>query len=624
MADHGPPSWGDDFTAVHQGQPPTTTLPGAATFDPRPGPYAPHLPPPPRTGGRWKGAVLTLLLIAAIAVGTFLYITRDVPTEIEVGGRPITNAGSILERAESAFADLASADGATPAAGSGCWFAPPVDKASAWQGPRLACGPVLLGVSGTTKPWVIGRALYSTNLNGREATGTFDAFESVAAPDTDDFVRPDGRAVPDSSRLAPARGGIRTADGRRLVDDQAVIDTVDGAFMTAVAESGAAGSEGSLCFFGGATNEADQFLTDGSLWCGPVLLGDSAPGALWAQSSFTAGTGDSFAVADATPPPSFELGATSPLPPGVSLVRPDGRQPVDGTGLRPPVAGPVARTIEVLPEAPAGVQLQAPADGRLHLPSRTLLLTGLGRIDQAGAEAEEVAVAGGETVVVATFESAAVEGGPADGGTAQLVVDGEASPFDGWSALPATGALTVSVPADAQDVTLEVVFDGLSQKISLLTGERAGGFPAVLYRDGTTAAIGAEFVAEAAMPAGDGATASGVVGGVRLVAWLDGRGWAAPGRAFLAVDITDWQAEPPCCEVTGAALIPVFTMAPAGQPRVDTVVAVDAARPTPVFDVPADFTAGELELRLLVTFQRDGSPGSAGGDPVPMAVDLPA
>ena len=45
-----------------------------------------------------------------------------------------------------------------------------MDKASAWKGPRLACGPVLLGVSGTTKPWVIGRALYSTNLNGDDAT----------------------------------------------------------------------------------------------------------------------------------------------------------------------------------------------------------------------------------------------------------------------------------------------------------------------------------------------------------------------------------------------------------------------------------------------------------------------
>jgi hypothetical protein len=203
------------------------------------------------------------------------------------------------------------------------------------------------------------------------------------------------------------------------------------------------------------------------------------------------------------------------------------------------------------------------------------------------------------------------------------VVDGEVSPFDGWSGLPATGALTVSVPAEAGDVALEVVFDGLSQKISLLTGERADGSPAVLYRDRTTAAIGGEFVAEAAMPAGDPATATGVVGGVRLVAWLEGRGWAPSGRAFLAVDITDWLAEPPCCEVTAATVIPVFTMTPAGQPRVDTLLAVDAAGPTPVFDVPADFTTGELELRLLVTFQHDGRPGSAGGDPAPMTVELP-
>jgi hypothetical protein len=573
----------------------------------------------------WKGAVLTLLVIAAIGAGTFLYITRDVPPKIEVDGRPITNADSILERAESAFADLAEADGATPAAGSGCWFAPPVDKASAWQGPRLACGPVLLGVSGTSKPWVMGMALYSTSLDGDDATGTFEAFESVADPDADDFVRPDGRKPPDSSGLRPATGGIRAADGRRLTGDQTVIATLDLAFAKAVTDAGASVAEGSACFFGGKRNESDQFLTDGSIWCGPVLLPDSEPDEAWSRASFSTGAGDSFALADATPPSSFTLSSTSPLAPGVELARPDGREVADATGLQPPGAEPIdGSAIVVLAQVPADVGLAAPEDGRLNVPSRALKLTGLARVDTIGAGAEAMVAAEGEDLVVAAFESALVEDGPSDSGTAQLVIDGQKSPFDGWSRLEATGAMVASVPEGAEDVGLEVVFDGVTQQISLLTGERAEGFPSVLYREQTVVDVGATLAANAAMPVGDQASATGVVSEVRLVAWLDGLGWAPEGKAFLVVIITDWAADPPCCEVTGAQIIPVFTMTPAGQARLDPVEGLDPAQPEPIFAVPADFTTGNFELKVIVAFQRDGGPGSAGGDPVPLEIEVPA
>jgi hypothetical protein len=596
----------------------------AAAYTP---PYgrAPASAVPPRPPRAWTGALLTLLVIAAIGAGTFLFITRDVPTKIEVDGRPITNANTILERAETAFDELAKADGATPAAGAGCWFAPPVDKASAWQGPRLACGPVLLGVSGTTKPWVIGRALYSTSLNGDDATGTFEAFESVADPDADDFVRPDGREPPDSSGLRPATGGIRTADGRRLSGDQAVIDTLDQAFAGAAKDAGASVAEGSACFFGGKRNPSDQFLTDGTVWCGPVLLPNSAPDALWARSSFTAGAGDSFALAEATSPSSFSLSSTSPLAPGTDLIRPDGKPVADSAGLRPPGAGPLeGGSVVVLPEAPADVPLEAPDDGRLNIPSRSLTLTGLARVDQLGAGAEALVPAEGENLVVAVFETAPVEDGPSDTGTAQLVIDGQASPFDGWSGLGATGAMVAAVPEDAQDVVLEVGFDGVTQQISLLTGERAEGFPPVLYREQTVVDVGANLAANAAMPVGDPASATGVVSEVRLVAWLDGKGWAAEGKAFLVVIISDWAAQPPCCEVTGAEIIPLFTFTPAGQARLDTAVELETTQPEPTFEVPADVTTGSLDLRLLVQFQRDGGPGSAGGEPVRVPIDVPA
>jgi hypothetical protein len=158
----------------------------------------------------------------------------------------------------------------------------------------------------------------------------------------------------------------------------------------------------------------------------------------------------------------------------------------------------------------------------------------------------------------------------------------------------------------------------------LLTGVRTEGFPAALYLSGASTKLEKSLDTSAAMPVGDAATAGGTVSKAWLTAWMDGRGWAPAGKAFLVVNIDDWTANAPCCELSDVTTIPLFSLVPSTGDRVDALAPGEPARPERVFEVPADFTKGNLELRLLVTFHREGREQSALGDPVRVAIDLPS
>ena len=614
MADDDTTSWGDDI--IDAGDRSTA-------------PLLPLPTPPEPDGGpswSWRPLAITIGVLAVVGLGAFWYLTRDTPIAIEVDGRPVANAETVLDRAEAAFADLVRADGATAADGAACWFAPPPDdQPFAGRGPQLACGPVLLGVSGTTEPWVLGRVSYSAGVGTDEVTGRFDSLVGVGDPDTGDFARPDGRGAPSTSGLAPATAGIRAEDGRRVVGDQAVIDAADEAFADAADEAGASVADGSACFFGGTRNRAGQFLTDGDIWCGPVLLRTSDPSDRWARSTIPLTTGDTFALAEATRAPDLPLRSTVGLEPGTDLARPDGRAPADGDDLAPPDAEPVEDgSVEVVDELPGDVDVVVPDDGRLVIPSRDLRLTGVARVDKVGSGAEALVAGAGSELVVAAFEVARVEGATSAVGTAQLVVDDDRMPFAEWATIDGSGAIVASVPDDAGQVTLEVLFEGVAQQISLLTGERVGPFPAALYREDTTVGLGRALDATAAMPAGDPVTAGGVVSEVALAAWTDEQGWAPEGKAFLALTIEGWARDTPCCDVTGVEVTPLFSVTTAAGERIEGTVADAAFRPAPVFVVPADFTGGTVELRLRVTFHRgSGGQETVEGAPVGLPVELP-
>jgi hypothetical protein len=617
LADDDTTSWGDDI--IDAGDRPAAPLLPLPPFPARPAPDA-------GPSWSWRSLGITAGVLVVLGLGAFWYLTRDTPVAIEVDGRPVANAETVLDRAEAAFADLVRTDGATPADDAACWFTPPPDdQPFAGRGPQLACGPVLLGVSGTTEPWVLGRVDYSAGVGGDEVTGSFDSLVGVGAPDTGDFARPDGRGAPGTSGLAPATAGIRTEDGRRLIGDQAVIDAADEVFADAADEAGASVTDGSSCFFGGTRNRAGQFRTDGDIWCGPVLLRTSDPADRWARTTVSFAPGDTFALAKVARAPNLPLTGTVGLEAGTDLARPDRREPADGDDLEPPDAEPVdAGSVEVVDELPDDVDLDEPDDGRLVTPSRNLRLTGIARVDKVGSGADALVAGTGSELVVAAFEVARVEGASYDAGTAQMVVDGDRTPFAGWPTIDGSGAIVASVPDDAGQVTLEVLFDGVAQQLSLLTGERVGAFPAALYREDATVGLGRQLDATAALPAGEPVTAGGVVSEAALAAWTEEQGWAPEGRAFLALTVDGWTKDTPCCDVTGVEVTPLFSVTTASGERIDGTVGDASSRPEPVFVVPADFTSGIVELRLRVTFHRgSGEQETVEGAPAGLPVELP-
>lgn len=90
---------------------------------------------------------VTVLVVGVITGGLAWWLSRDSPVELTVKGLPIGNAQQVLDSADPVFRAIAAADAATLPDDAGCWFAPAADG-GATDAPRLACGPVALGIAG--------------------------------------------------------------------------------------------------------------------------------------------------------------------------------------------------------------------------------------------------------------------------------------------------------------------------------------------------------------------------------------------------------------------------------------------------------------------------------------------
>ena len=579
---------------------------------------------PEHLGWSRRSTAVTLAVLLVIGTVAFWYINRDNLVALEVDGRAIANAETVLDRSEAAFAALVKADGATPADRAGCWFAPAPDKSIGARGPQVACGPVLLGVSGTSKPWVLGTVDYSTGSGGG-ATGAFDSFKAVGDPDTGAFARPDGRGVPSTSDLKPATEGVRAEDGRLLVGAQAMIDEADDAFAVAAEKAGASVAKDSACFFGGTKNKAGQFLTDGELWCGPVLLLDSDPPDVWSRWTFSVGSGDTFAFAEPSTPSIVSLTRTLSLDPGVDLVRPDGRRTPDGAGLAPPDAEPIEDGVLVVVD-------KLPGDVRAH---------------QARRWAIDHPVPTVSAHRLGPGRKGRLRPRGTGGGHGPLPGRGHlrSCPGQGWPLRPghrATGGRRRQGSVYQVELTRQfrcagVVGAGL---------RRAGGARGALRRCSSTdlaphraasrgiscrsLSPGHQHRSGGASrcycgPAGrrsgirGGCDQRGTAGGVDRQAGLGAGGHGVPGRHHRGVEddptVLRCEGTEDDADVWGHAR---------RRGAVEGVAAASTSRPDPVFVVPAGFTVGSLELRLHVTFELGGAPRAVDGEPVRLTVALPA
>jgi len=430
------------------------------------------------------------LLVVLVVGGTWFgwRAWRGVPVSLTVDGAPILNAEQVLAQADPMFRELARIDGATLPGGAACWFAPPPKDAVRADQPRVACGPVLLGISGDKQRWVVGTPSYSATTTGgsRGSTGTFGAFDGVEELRPALLARPDGKHPPDGE---PGLGaaGVRTVNGRIIVDAAQVVQSADRGFAAAASKSGAAVGPDSRCYLG-VRDETRSGVTiavsDGNLWCGPVLRTDSAANATWASFPLALKLGQSIVEATAGDPSISEVTSTKTLPAGMRAYRADGLRPPDGAGgLQVPDSDPVkAGTIAILDELPSTVgapapSLMVPPDGRLVTPSVTVQLTGIGRLPKVGSGTDAFVAPKGEGLAVATFQITREAGAPSGNGTATLIVDGVRIAVRDWSSVKDGGALVASVPIGSRDIVLEVLSQGRAQGISLVTGQRMPGGP---------------------------------------------------------------------------------------------------------------------------------------------------
>ena len=615
------------------GLPPAPEIQPLPTYPPPPYPppaAAPTLTLPTSTqttsARKWTNTLTTGCILLGLLLGGLWFLRRDRPVGLTVDGVPIANASTVLAQAEAVFAELVRADEALPATGAGCWFAPPPSGkgATGRAGPRVACGPVLLGVSGTTKPWVTGTVSYQSR-NG-EAFGTFGKLTAVEAVDRGSLSRADGRRPPGRSDLKVPPVVLRAADGRRLSGDDKVIAAADEAFARAATHAGAALAGDSGCWFGVVAGPPDQRISDSAMWCGPVLLRSSRPDAAWAKWPVSSRSTDWFAVAELQPPSISSITTTVTLAPGTQLYRADGRVAPDAAGLALPDASPKdPGYTEVLQSLPDGLPTQPPTgDGRLRIPSRQITIEAVARVPKIGSGKDAVVAAQGEELVVARYTRVDPQAGPSDRGTAQLIVGTRRQAFSKWTTLPAMGAFVVSVPKGTTPVLLEVLFDGVTQTVSLATGERSPDARAALYRATESIGVGKPFQLSVPLPVGDPAGMTGVVTEVRIEAWRERIGWAAPGQAYLTVKLGSVKTQAPCCAVSNVRVLPTWGLALASGGLAEATTVPGGASDTLVFDVPESTTTATLQLSATVGYRQGSANKEGSGGPISIVLELPA
>ena len=418
--------------------------------------------------------------------------------------------------------------------------------------------------------------------DGTGVNGTFGRFDSAATLQPNRLNRPDGAHPPEGE---PGLGstGVRTKSGRIITDAASALLLADTQFTAEASAAGGSVSAESRCYLGVHMLTRDGVkiqVSDGKIWCGPVLLTDSADTETWISASASGSAAETIVEATLGEPTIPKLTSTERLGAGVSTYRSDGAVPPGDTGqLRVPDADPVepgdVRIVDVLPSA-AGVpapKLTQPDDGRLVTASLALHLTGLARGHSVGAGAEAVVAAAGEELVVAGFEITRPDDALSGNGTATLIVDGARVAVRDWNSVQKSGVLLASVPIGSRDVELEVLSQDRAQRISLDTGRRADGAPAVLYRNRTEIAPATPLIVTVRMPKGRPVVITGTVAQLQWRAWNPEQGWAPPGQAFLAVTVDDWKIDKPCCDVKGIETTTTWTV----KKPVGTVVSDDNA-----------------------------------------------
>lgn len=425
--------------------------------------------------------------------------------------------------------------------------------------------------------------------------------------------------------------------GRSLDRDQvtALLVQADSAFRQDAAQQLAATDDATRCFLGFPGDDrsnhtghptdhpADHAVTD-RLWCGPARTFDTAGDQLWATVAVHQGD-DGLVVPE---PAHFPLAAR---PAHLTLLRPDGAQPGDGRDLaplRPPAERPgIVRAIDPSDINPSRLR---PPDrdntsnstgddtgndtgrGLLLGPQTAAQVTAVGTAPVHGRGADARTAAPGDEFVVLQWGpqpvfSDTVVSADADPGqpttrylsapTAAVIVGATRLPLSNINRAPLIhdNTLLVSAPRGTP-VFYELTDQGKSQRIDMRSGRRvpAPEF-APLYRARNYTDLDRRLTGSLT-PVGGGDTVRFHLrlGRAALTPFDPDRGYAPPGKVWLAVTVTDYGTDGTALGTPRFASN-AFTITPAGAAPVNAIQHTLTAFPDRLLAaVPPDTTQAIL------------------------------
>jgi hypothetical protein len=392
-----------------------------------------------------------------------------------------------------------------------------------------------------------------------------------------------------------------TWHGQAIAAPDTVLRTAESHVRELVRQRHGVAAKTTRCYYSRAvpvpagTKESD---VQDKLFCGPVLFIDGDPAATYLPVTVSAG-----APAKGKTPltPARSLTGVDPLavPSGTALVRPDGVTASSGAGgltaPTPPPAAADVLTTAVL--GPVATQVKPLSDAVLIGRDTGVELTAAGRVGRYGVgDAARSAPAGQELIA---FRTASRAGDLTRTGTAppQLVV-GTGAP----RSIPQTAGeeyVVVAVPTGTLP-QLRLTDAGVSQELALPTGTAGKNNLAVLYRRHRVDVLGRHYNVPIHLSNANGSTDvtfRASIGDAGLAYWVPGHADVHPSdaeHAVLTFDLTYTDSGSP--GHTYGFDPAVLRLVPNSGGSLKARNVAGAGRIYNVFDVPAGFTGGTLEI----------------------------
>jgi hypothetical protein len=398
----------------------------------------------------------------------------------------------------------------------------------------------------------------------------------------------------------PSQTTALTYQGTTIAAPGTVLQSAESTVKKLVADRHGAMNEQSRCYFSKPTKRpsgAKKTDVDDHLTCGPVLFVDGDPANAYLAVPFR--SENAGGKAQLTPTDSLADVEPAAVPDSVTLVRPDGKSTPSGTGGLS-VPKPPAADKDVLTAAQLGETSPPPALEGATMIGRSSGVTVLaaGSIDRYGSGDDARSAPAGEQLIAFKVRTESGDVDKNGSATVSVAVAGSAP-----RPLPRISGpddyVVVAAPTSAA-VSLQLADGGFTQELSLPDGKPGAGNIAVLARKHRTATIGKKVDVPVHLR-GAGGSADVTFHASAAIASLDfwvpnhtDRHPASAANAMLSVDLDYTDPHSPG-HTYGFDPQLLKLRLPDGKLVAAHNIAA-AGKIFNVFEVPADFTSGTLQV----------------------------